>query len=299
MIKELKELMPNFEDKYFTTNDGVKIHYMEGGTGEPLIFTSGWPTSPCIFAYNLPEISKHYRVLAIENRGTGESGRPDHGYRMSRLAKDIYDMMQALDIKKAHFMGHSMGANMILAFIDLFGQDMVDKFVFVDQSPWLWSDTGESDESMREHCGHRGNPYGLYDAFLKSWEEGEKAFAADEYWPTSASSLADSFEKGNHVMELEGIMRQRFEYRAEPLARLLVNHYMTDWRDILKILTVPTMVITGETTHAMNAECTEWMRQNLQNGEIVVFTKEEKGNHILMANSPEKFNRTVIEFLQK
>lgn len=106
MIKELKEYLPNFKDGYFTTTDNVKIHYIEAGEGEPLILTSGWPTSPCIFAFNLEEISKHFRVIAMETRGTGASETPTHGYRMSRIAKDVYDMLVALKIEKAYFSIH-------------------------------------------------------------------------------------------------------------------------------------------------------------------------------------------------
>lgn len=299
MLKELKELMPDFKDKDFMTNDGVKIHYLEAGEGEPLILTSGWSTSPCIFAYNLPELSKHYRVLAMETRGTGESDTPTHGYRMSRIAMDVRNMMEAAGIESAYFMGHSMGANVVLAFVDLFGQDMVKKAILVDQSPWLWSDVGESDASMELHCGHRGDPYGLYDAFASSWEEGDKMYGREEYWPTGPATLAENTPKGDRVMELEMMMREHYRYQSEPFGRLLANHYMTDWRDIVKILRMPTLVITGDNTHALNAACTAWYREHLKNGEIVVFSKEEYGNHIMMANSPEKFNSTVLAFLAK
>lgn len=84
----------------------------------------------------------------METRGTGTSEKPNHGYRMARIAKDVYDMLISLKIEKAYFMGHSMGANVILSFIDLFGQNMIKKFILVDQPPWLWSDLNESDESM-------------------------------------------------------------------------------------------------------------------------------------------------------
>ena len=122
MLKELKEYLPDFKDGYFTTTDNVKIHYIEGGSGEPLILTSGWPTSPCILAFNLTEISKHFHIIAIETRGTGASETPTHGYRMSRIAKDVYDMLIALKIEKAYFLGHSMGANVILALETFLGK---------------------------------------------------------------------------------------------------------------------------------------------------------------------------------
>ena len=299
MIKELKEYLPNFKDGYYTTSDNVKIHYRDGGEGEPLILTSGWPTSPCIFAFNLPEISKHFRVIAMETRGTGASDKPNHGYRMSRIAMDVYDMLKSLKIEKANFMGHSMGANVILAFIDLFGQNMIKKFIFIDQSPWLWSDPYESDESMNSHGGHRGHPYTFNKGFNVSWEEGQKIFDSKDFFETAPTTLAQSTPNGLRVLELEGIMKKHFNYDSKQLVKLVINHYMTDWRDVLNIIEVPTLLIVGENTHALTMECANLMLKSLKNGELVVFTKEEYGNHIMMANSPEKFNRVVIEFLEK
>ena len=74
MLNELKEYLPDFKDDYFSTiDDDIKIHYIESEIGEPLILTSGWPISPCIFAFNLTELSKYYHIIAIEIRGTGSS----------------------------------------------------------------------------------------------------------------------------------------------------------------------------------------------------------------------------------
>lgn len=299
MFKQLQSYFPSFKDGFFTTSDNVKIHYIEAGTGEPLILTSGWPTTPCIFAYNLEALAKHYRVIAIETRGTGESEKVTYGYRVSRTAKDVYDMLIALGITKANFIGHSMGCSTLWAFIDLFGQSMINKLILVDQSPWLWSNVAESDESMDLHAGHRGNPYGLYNAFVQSWDVGNAAFTEPEYWPTGWTSIERSTKDGLKVMALEAEYRQQNNYPREALARLLVNHYMTDWRDIIQIISVPTLIITGSYSHAINAQTTEWMHNAIKGSKLIVFGDNEGGNHIMMANSPEKFNREVLNFLTK
>lgn len=121
MLKELKEYLPDFKDGYFTTTDDVKVHYIESGSGEPLILSLGQSTNPCIFAFNFTKISKYFHVIAIETRGTGTSKTPTHGFRMSQIAKDIYDMLITLKIQKAYFMGHSMEQMLfqhLLIFLD-------------------------------------------------------------------------------------------------------------------------------------------------------------------------------------
>ena len=151
----------------------------------------------------------------METRGTGTSEKPNHGYRMARIAKDVYDMLISLKIEKAYFMGHSMGANVILSFIDLFGQNMIKKFILVDQPPWLWSDLNESDESMILHGGLRGEPYGFKKWFDISWEKGQKFFDSKDYFPTCGKTIAESTPKGLKVMELEEIMKKHYNYNSK------------------------------------------------------------------------------------
>lgn len=171
---------------------------------------------------------------------------------------------------------------------------MIKKFILCDQAPWLWSDLNESDESMIIHGGHRGDPYELKKGLIYLGSKAKKFLIQKIF-----SSLADNFSNGNSIMELEGMMKQHFNYSSKELVKLLINHYMTDWRDILPIIDVPTLIITGKTTFAMDLKCADYLHKTIKNSELVVFTKEDKGNHIMVANAPEKFNKVVIDFLKK
>ncbi len=297
MLKEMQELMPGFADKYFTTNDGIKLHYLEGGSGEPLILTSGWPTTPCYFAYNLPELSKYYHIYALENRGTGESEKPDHGYRVSRTAMDVYNMMQSAGIKKAIFMGHSMGCATLYEFIDLFGQDMIDRLILVDEPAWLWSNPADSDEEVAVYGGHRGNPFDLYNAFQSSFEAGNQKMYGDEFFPTAAESMSNSTETGRNAAKMDEELRVLHPYHFPTLSRLQFDLFVTDMRDIIPHISVPTLFIAGGDSFAITPECIDWYRKTIPNCKMVIFTREEYGNHAMMANNPEKFNREVLEFL--
>jgi hypothetical protein len=71
------------------TNDGVKLHYLEAGSGSPLVMIPGWSQSAMEFKYQLTGLSDKYHVYALDMRGHGESAKPNHGYRIQRLSADV------------------------------------------------------------------------------------------------------------------------------------------------------------------------------------------------------------------
>ena len=84
---------PTFKEGWFTTNDGVKLHYLEAGSGNPLVMIPGWSQSAMEFKYQLTGLSDKYHVYALDMRGHGESAKPNHGYRIQRLSADVHDFL--------------------------------------------------------------------------------------------------------------------------------------------------------------------------------------------------------------
>ena len=84
---------PTFKEGWFTTNDGVKLHYLEAGSGKPLVMVPGWSQSAMEFKYQLTGLSDKYHVYALDMRGHGESAKPSHGYRIQRLSADVHDFL--------------------------------------------------------------------------------------------------------------------------------------------------------------------------------------------------------------
>jgi non-heme chloroperoxidase len=80
-----------------TTSDGVTLRYLEAGSGAPLVMVPGWSQTATQFKHQLERLSDRYGVIALDMRGHGESDKPDHGYRISRFAKDLHDALIALD----------------------------------------------------------------------------------------------------------------------------------------------------------------------------------------------------------
>ena len=93
---------------YADTN-GIKLYYEEYGKGEPVVLIHGLGSSLESWATQVPIYSEHFRVIAIDNRGSGRSEKPDHPYTMEQMADDAAGLLDFLGIEKAHFIGKSMG----------------------------------------------------------------------------------------------------------------------------------------------------------------------------------------------
>lgn len=117
------------EGQYFTTRDGVRIHYVEEGAGEPLILVHG-------FAMNidlswrkpgvLHTLGKEYRVIAYDARGHGLSDKPQGDARYGEvMVDDIVDLMDHLGVSRAHLVGQSMGGLTILKFVTKYPERVI------------------------------------------------------------------------------------------------------------------------------------------------------------------------------
>ncbi|UPV77742.1 alpha/beta fold hydrolase [Bacillus rugosus] len=278
------------KDGYFTTSDGVKLHYVRKGIGEPLIIIPGWAGSAYSFYYNIDDLSQKFSVYILESRAHGESEAVEHGYRLSRIAKDAREFFLSINVKKAHWMGHSMGCSVLWMYIDLFGQDSIDHLILVDQPPFLLGNPENTEAEIKEHGGQRIDLWQIYNAFQHSWEEGLKVFS--RFFDLELSNKYENHDR-------EEILARAFACHKTHriLGKLLLDHLTQDWRDIIPRITVPTLYITGDVSHATNLDSSIWIVDAIGDCKWIRFSSEEYGTHSMMINAPEKFNREVIKFL--
>ena len=95
---------------HVTTNDGVRLHYVEAGAGRPVAMIPGWSQPATQFKYQLAGLHDRYRLIALEMRGHGESEKPAFGYKIARLAKDLHEVLVALDLHEVVLLGIRWGA---------------------------------------------------------------------------------------------------------------------------------------------------------------------------------------------
>lgn len=128
--EELIKNWPGFENKYILVN-GVQLHYVEGGSGNPLLCLPGWPQTWYSFHRIAPQLVKKYRVIVVDIRGMGTSGKPEDGYDKKTMAKDIHDLIKHLGFEKVNLLGHDIGG-MVAMSLAFNYPDAIDKLVVMD-----------------------------------------------------------------------------------------------------------------------------------------------------------------------
>ncbi|RKR84084.1 pimeloyl-ACP methyl ester carboxylesterase [Mucilaginibacter gracilis] len=127
---ELIKQWPGFENRYTTVN-GVELHYVEGGSGAPLICLPGWPQTWYSFKNVAPKLAEKYRVIVVDIRGMGTSAKPETGYDKKTMAVDIYHLISYLKLPKVHLLGHDIGGMVAMSIAFNF-PDVVQKLIVMD-----------------------------------------------------------------------------------------------------------------------------------------------------------------------
>ncbi|HEX6881417.1 MAG TPA: alpha/beta hydrolase, partial [Terriglobales bacterium] len=106
---------------FFTTSDGIKIHYLESGSGRPIVFIPGWTMPAWIWEKQIAEFSKKYHVVAVDPRSQGESDKPTYGHLPETRARDYKELVDHLKLKQPVLVGWSMGCGELMKYAEQFG----------------------------------------------------------------------------------------------------------------------------------------------------------------------------------
>lgn len=113
--EELVKRLPSFTNHYATVN-GVRLHYVAGGSGRPLVCLPGWPQTWYSFHPVAQELARYYRVLLVDIRGMGSSDKPASGYDKKTMARDIYELVRQLGLGQVSLLGHDIGGMVASSF---------------------------------------------------------------------------------------------------------------------------------------------------------------------------------------
>lgn len=130
--EELIKDFPGFTNQYAIVN-GVRLHYVDGGSGTPLICLPGWPQTWYSYRSVALTLAKTYRVIIVDIRGMGSSEKPASGYDKKTMATDILELIQQLGLSGVHIMGHDIGGMVAMSFAFNYPQ-FTKKLIVLDGS---------------------------------------------------------------------------------------------------------------------------------------------------------------------
>ena len=134
---------------FITTNDGTDIFYKDWGSGQPIVFSHGWPLSSDDWDNQMLFFLAHgYRVIAHDRRGHGRSTQTPDGHDLDHYADDLAALVEHLDLHDAIHVGHSTGGGEVVRFLARHGESRASKAAIISAVPPLMVQTEANPEGL-------------------------------------------------------------------------------------------------------------------------------------------------------
>src|SRR5208283_918981 len=219
-----------------TTKDGTEIFYKDWGSGQPIVFSHGWPLSADDWDGQLLFFLHHgYRVIAHDRRGHGRSTQTADGHAMDHYADDLAALTAPLDLKNAIHVGHSTGGGEVAHYLARHGESRVAKAALISAVPPLMVKTA-------------ANPLGLakevFDGLQAQLAANRSQFDRD----VAAGPFYGYNRPGAKASEavIQNWWRQGMMGGAKAHYDGIVAFSQTDFTEDLKKITVPVLVMHSE-----------------------------------------------------
>ncbi|MEZ2133182.1 MULTISPECIES: alpha/beta fold hydrolase, partial [unclassified Sinorhizobium] len=268
-----------------TTKDGTKIFYKDWGTGQPILFSHGWPLTADAWDNQMLFFGERgYRVIAHDRRSHGRSDQTWDGNRMDQYADDLAELIEALDLRDLIMIGHSTGGGEVAHYLGRHGTGRVAKVVLVGAVPPLMLKTETNPE---------GTPIEVFDDIRKGTGGDRSQFFKDLTMPFYGFNRAGA--KVNEGLRdsfwLQGMMGG-----AKGLYDCIQEFSEVDYTEDLKKIDKPTLIIHGDDDQIVPFKAAGAKSAKIVKGaELKVYPGSPHG---LAQTQSDQFNADVLAFLQ-
>jgi pimeloyl-ACP methyl ester carboxylesterase len=256
---------------------GAKIYFETHGAGEPLLLISGFGSNATVYWANIPPLSRHFRVIAMDPRGSGRSDVPAGPYSLALLARDCAAVLDAADARAAHVLGTSMGG-MVAQHVALLHPERVRGLVLACTTPG--------------GTHHVLPPPEQLELFMAAAEITDPAEAVRATYPLHYS---DAYANA-HDAEIVGRSLANQELRSTPEGRAgqLAAVQSHDTYDALPRIAAPALVLHGERDGIIPVANGRTLAERIPGARIRTWPE---GRHIFFAEFADEFNAEVTAFL--
>jgi non-heme chloroperoxidase len=268
-----------------TTKDGTQIYYRDWGTGQPVVFSHGWPLTGDAFEDQMFFLAaRGYRCIAHDRRGHGRSSQPWQGNDLDTYADDLAELTAQLDLHDAIHVGHSTGGGEVTRYIGRHGTRRVAKAVLIGAIPPLMLKTP-------------GNPGGLplevFDQLRAGVQADRSQFFKDLSMPFYGYNRAGAkvSEGVRNSFWLQGMMA------GFPACYFCIKAFSeTDTTEDLKRFDVPTLIMHGDDDQIVPIGASAMLSSKIVKGaQLKVYTGAPHG---MCTTMKDVINEDLLAFIK-
>jgi non-heme chloroperoxidase len=268
-----------------TAQDGTQIYYKDWGSGQPVVFSHGWPLSADAWDDQMVFLASHgYRCIAHDRRGHGRSSQPWNGNDMDTYADDLATLVETLDLQDAIHVGHSTGGGEVARYIGRHGTDRVAKAVLIGAVPPLMLKTD-------------ANPGGLP---MEAFDQIRAGVLADrsQFFQDLTTPFYGANRSGARVSQglRDDFWRQGMQAGFKGVIDCIKAFSETDFTDDLKKFDVPTLIIHGDDDQIVPIGASALLSVKLiEKAQLKIY---EGGAHGICSTQKDQVNADLLAFLK-
>jgi len=267
-----------------TVRDGTQIYYKDWGSGQPVVFSHGWPLTADAWESQMVFLASHgYRCVAHDRRGHGRSSHPWSGNDMDTYADDLAELFEVLDLKGATMIGHSTGGGEVAHYIGRHGAARVAKAVLVGAVPPLM---------LKTSTNPLGLPITVFDSIRAGVSADRSQFYKDLTTPfyganREGAKVSQGMRDAFWLQGMMGGLKNELD--------CIKAFSETDFTEDLKKFNVPTLIIHGDDDQIVPIRASAMLSSKLiKNATLKVYPG---GAHGLAETHKNQLNVDLLAFL--